>query len=96
MNVNVISSKNFWGEPKRAPHLRVDGLPAYASGVVIYIYMSIFRPTILGTFLTSGALIRLFEGPKRFRRRLGRPEEDVDDLFETIDETLRSRRRFFR
>ena len=48
------------------------------------------------TFSTSGAHIRLFEGPRRFQRRPARPEEDVDALFETIDETLRSRRRFFR
>ena len=26
----------YWGEPKRAPHLRVRHLPAYASGVDIY------------------------------------------------------------
>ena len=30
-----------WGEPKRAPHLRVSRLPAYASGVDIYIYVYI-------------------------------------------------------
>ena len=31
-----------WGEPKRAPHLRVRRLPAYASGVDIYIYIYIY------------------------------------------------------
>ena len=30
---------NNWGEPKRAPHLRDDGLPAYAQSVVMYICM---------------------------------------------------------
>ena len=34
--------------------------------IYIYIYMYLFRPTILRTFSTSGAPVRLFEGPKRF------------------------------
>ena len=62
-----------WGEPKRAPLLRVGRLPAYASGVDIYIYIdiyicmySIFRPTIWPTFSTSGAIVRPSEGRKLF------------------------------
>ena len=96
----------YWGEPKRAPHLRVGRLPAYASGcghiymyIYIYIYiiyMYLFRPTILQTFSTSDAHVRLFQGPKRFLRRRVRPEEDVDTLFETSDANFRSRRRLFR
>ena len=37
-----FSRYNNWGEPKRAPLLRVGRLPAYASGVEIYIYIYIY------------------------------------------------------
>ena len=90
-------SMDYWGEPKRAPHLRVRRLPAYASGVDIYICLySIFRPTIWPTFSMSCAIVCLFEGRKHLQRRLGRTEEDVDALFETSDATFCSRRRLFR
>ena len=36
--------RGYWGEPKRAPLLRVGRLPAYASGVDIYIWIS---PTVV-------------------------------------------------
>ena len=64
--------------------------------IYIYIYVAVFRPAIFGTFSTSGALICLFEGSKRFRRRSGRPEEDVDALFETSDANFQSPRLLFR
>ena len=93
----MTKTPHYWGEPKRAPHLRVRRLPAYASGVDIYICLySIFRPTIWLTFSMSCAIVCLFEGRKHFQRRLGRPEEDVDALFETSDAIFRSRRRLFR
>ena len=58
--------------------------------------MYLFRPTILQTFSTFDAHVRLFQGRKRFSRRRVRPEEDVDALFETSDANFRSRRRLFR
>ena len=64
--------------------------------VCMYVCISIFRPTIWRTFSTSGAHVCLFEGPKRFRRRPARPEEDVDALLEWSDANVRSRRRYFR
>ena len=98
---NEMRNSNIWGEPERAPHLRVRRLPAYASGVDIYVYIyiclySIFRPTIWPTFSMSCAIVCLFEGSKHLQRRSGRTEEDVDALFETSDATFRSRRRLFR
>ena len=47
----TINYADNWGEPKRAPHLRVDGLPAYASGcghICIYVYIYIYICTYLG------------------------------------------------
>ena len=64
--------------------------------VCMFVCISIFRPTIWQTVSTSGPQVRLFEGPKRFRRRPVRPEEDVDTLFETSDANFLSRRRFSR
>ena len=43
----------------------------YIYNIYIYIYMYVFRPTILRTFSTSGAPVRLFEGPKRFLKTSG-------------------------
>ena len=66
--------------------------------IYIYIYIclfSIFRPTIWPTFSTSGAIVRPSEGRKLLSRRQGRPEKDVDALFETIEANFRTRWRFF-
>ena len=76
---------------------RRSARPRFICGYVcMYVCISIFRPTIWRTFSTSGTHVCLFEGPKRFRRRPARPEEDVDALLEWSDANVRSRRRFFR
>ena len=40
-SVFVCACIDNWGEPKRAPHLRDDGLSAYAQSVVMYIDIDI-------------------------------------------------------
>ena len=76
----VHTCEYYWGEPKRAPHLRVRHLPAYASGVVIYMYniylFSIFRPIIWATFSTFGTIVIIFEGWELFLSCLGHIEKD--------------------
>ena len=97
----MSSEKQLIGASLSEPHTYEFAVcpPTLPVWIYIYIYIclySIFRPTIWPTFSMSCAIVCLFEGRKYLQRRLGRPEEDVDALFETSDATFCSRRRLFR
>ena len=74
----MFTTSYYWGEPKRAPHLRVGRLPAYASGVEIYIYIYIIYVCI--TYLGQ-------QFGQRFRRlaRSCDPLEDGNSFHDVRD-----------